>query len=123
MKAEQRTVYVARDGRDFPTAGQCRAHERETCGAALVGLSAVQIEAARTGADPDLAEAFEMFGYDLRKARQGAGQFKRQRRPNGAEPAANNTGDKARPPLSDDAGMGSGDDSPAGTDSERAGAV
>jgi hypothetical protein len=122
MKAEQRTVYVARDGRDFPTATQCRAHERKTSGEALIGLTAAQVEAARTGADPDLAEAFEMFGYDLRKARQGAGQFKR-RRPNGAEPAVNNAGDKARPPLSDHAGIGSAGDSPAGTDSERAGAV
>jgi len=114
MKAEQRTVYVARDGRDFPTAGQCRAHERDTCGAALVGLTAVQIEAARTGADPDLAEAFRMFVNEMRN-------FERRQRPNGE--AANNAGDKARPPLSDDADMGSGGDSPAGTDSERAGAV
>jgi hypothetical protein len=114
MKAEQRTVYVARDGRDFPTAGQCRAHERETCGAALVGLTAAQVDAARTGADPDLAEAFRMFVNELRN-------FERRRRPNGE--AANNVGDKARPPLSDDAGMDSAGDSPAGTDSERAGAV
>ena len=113
MKAEQRTVYVARDGRDFPTAGQCRAHERETCGAALVGLTAAQVDAARTGADPDLAEAFRMFVNELRN-------FERRRRPNGE---ANNAGEKARPPLSEDAGMGSADDSRIGTDSERAGAV
>jgi hypothetical protein len=116
MKAEQRTVYVARDGRDFPTVGQCRAHERETCGAALVGLTAAQVEAARTGADPELAEAFEMFGYDLRKARQSAGQLKRRRHPNGP----NNPEHNAGPPLSDHAGMGSAGDSPAGTESERA---
>ena len=109
MKAEQRTVYVARDGRDFPTVGQCRAHERETCGAALVGLTAVQIEAARTGADPDLAEAFRMFVNEMRN-------FER-RRPNGP----NNPEHNARPTLSEDAGMGSAGDSPAGTDSERAG--
>jgi hypothetical protein len=83
MKAEQRTVFVARDGRDFPTKAKCLAHERETCGSALVGLTEAQVEAARTWADPELAEAFEMFGYGLRKARQGAGQLKRRRRPNG----------------------------------------
>jgi hypothetical protein len=115
MKAEQRTVYVARDGRDFPTAGQCRAHERDTCGAALVGLTAVQVEAARTGADPDLAEAFRMFVNELRN-------FERRRRPNGPE-AANNAGDKAAPALPNEAGLSSAGDSPAGTDSERAGAV
>ena len=107
MKEEQRTVYVARDGRDFPTEAQCRAHERETCGAALVGLTAVQIEAARTGADSDLAEVFRMFANELRN-------FKR-RRPNGP----NNPEHNARPPLSDDTGMGSAGDSTAGTDSER----
>lgn len=88
MKTEARTVYVARDGRDFPTEAQCRAHERETCGAALVGLTEAQVEAAHTWADPELAEAFEMFGYQLRKARQGAGQLKRRRwRPNVPETA------------------------------------
>ena len=111
MKAEQRTVYVARDGRDFPTVALCRAHERETCGAALVGLTAVQVEAARTGADPDLAEAFRMFVNELRN-------FERRRRPNGE--AANNAGDKARPPLSDDAGMGSAGESVNGTETEQA---
>jgi hypothetical protein len=118
MRTETRTVYVARDGRDFPTRTQCLAHERETCGAALVGLTEAQIEAARTGADPELADAFEMFGYELRKARQGAGQFKRRRRPNG-EPA-DNVGDKSGPPLSDDAGGGRADDSLERTDGERA---
>ena len=29
-KAEQRTVFVARDGRDFPTKAKCLAHERDT---------------------------------------------------------------------------------------------
>ena len=112
MKAEQRTVYVARDGRDFPTATQCRAHERKTSGEALVGLTAAQVEAARTGADPDLAEAFRMFVNEMRN-------FERRQRPNGP----NNPEHNARPPLSDHAGIGSAGDSPAGTDSERAGAV
>jgi hypothetical protein len=86
MKAEQRTIFVARDGKEFKTEALCRAHERKTCCAALIGLTEAKIEAARTGADPELAEAIEAFGYELRKARQAAGQLKRKR-PNGA-PAA-----------------------------------
>jgi hypothetical protein len=108
MKAEQRTVYVARDGFVFPTEAQCRAHERDTCGDALVGLTAAQVEAARTGADPELAEAFRQFVNEMRN-------FKR-RRPNGPE---NNAGDKFGPPLRDDAGNGRTDDSPNRTDAER----
>jgi hypothetical protein len=85
MKTEQRTVFIARDGRDFPTKAKCLAHERETCGAALVGLTEAQVEAARTGEDPELAEAIETFGAQLRKARQGAGLLKRRRRPDEPE--------------------------------------
>ena len=51
MKAEQRTLYIARDGEEFKTKAKCLAHERETCGAALVGLTEAQVEAARTWAD------------------------------------------------------------------------
>jgi hypothetical protein len=79
MRTEERTMYIARDGREFATEAQCRAHERETCAEALVGLSKKDIEAARSGADPELAEAFVMFSNELRKAR---------RRSNGPEPAA-----------------------------------
>ena len=86
MKAEQRTVFVARDGRDFPTKAKCLAHERDTCGAALVGLTEAQVEAARTWADPELAEAFEMFGYGLRK---------RARAPASSNDAGGRTGPKA----------------------------
>ena len=50
MKAEQRTLYIARDGEEFKTAAKCLAHERATCGAALVGLTEAQVEAARTWA-------------------------------------------------------------------------
>jgi hypothetical protein len=117
MREETRKVYVARDGRDFPTAAQCRVYERETCGSALVGLTEAQVEAARTRADPELAEAIEAFGYELRKARQASGQLKR-RRANGA--AANSDGEKARPALPHDAGMTSAGESPKRTETEQA---
>jgi hypothetical protein len=85
MRAETRTVFVARDGAEFPSETACRAHERKTCGSALIGLSEAQIEAARTRADPELADAIEAFGYELRRARQATGQLRR-RRGNGAAP-------------------------------------
>ena len=86
MKAEQRTLYIARDGEEFKSAAKCLAHERATCGAALVGLTEAQVEAARTWADFELAEAIEIFGAQLRKARQASGALKRRPRPNGPEP-------------------------------------
>jgi hypothetical protein len=113
MKAETRTVYVARDGRDFPTATQCRAHERKTSGEALVGLTAVQVEAARIGADPELAEAFRQFANEMRNVKR--------RQPNGPE-AENNGGETSGPALSNDAGSERAADSVERTDAEQAGA-
>jgi hypothetical protein len=86
MKTEQRTIFVARDGSEFLTEAQCRSHERKTSGDALIGLTQAQVEAARTREDPELAEAIEAFGYELRRARQASGQLKRRRSPN--EPKA-----------------------------------
>jgi hypothetical protein len=80
MKIETRDVFIAYDGRQFATAAQCRAHERETCGSALVGLTEARIEAIRNGADLELGQMIEMFARTIRKARQD------QRRPNGPEP-------------------------------------
>jgi hypothetical protein len=85
MKTEQRTIYVARDGREFMSEAQCRAHERKTCGDALIGLTAAQVEAARTREDAELADAIEAFGYELRRARQASGQLKRRRTPGEAK--------------------------------------
>lgn len=111
MKAEQRTMYIARDGEEFRTEALCRAHERKTSGALLVGLSARQVEAARTGANPQLAEAFLMFANEMRNVKR--------RRANGAEATANNRGDKAGAPLPEDADNGRAGDSAKRTDSER----
>jgi hypothetical protein len=109
MRTAERLIYIARDGREFRTAALCLAHERETCGTHLVGLTAKQVQAARTGADPELAEAFRIFASMLRKAGP-----KRLAQPNG-----NNAGDKAGSPLAPEAEIGAAADSVAGTDSER----
>jgi hypothetical protein len=109
VRSETRTIYVARDGEEFLSEAQCRAHERRTSGDALVGLTAAQVEAARTGDDPELAEAFRMFVNEMRN-------FKRRA-------PANNGGENAGPPLSDDAGNGRAADSANRTNKERAGAL
>jgi hypothetical protein len=113
MKAETRTVFVARDGAEFRTEAACRAHERKTAGFSLIGLTAAQVLAAQSGEDPELAEAFRQFVNEMRN-------FKR-RRPNGAE-AENNGGEKAEPTLRHDAGNGPAADSANRTDAERTGA-
>jgi hypothetical protein len=77
MRSELRPVFIAYDGRQFATAAQCRAHERETCGSALVGLTEARIEAVRSGVDLELGQLIELFARTIRKAR---------RRPNGPEP-------------------------------------
>jgi hypothetical protein len=112
MKTETRAMFVARDGGEFKTAALCRAHERKTAGASLVGLSAARVLAAQSGEDPELAEAFVDFVNEMRNATR--------RRPNGPEPAGNNAGDNRAPILSDHAGSGSGHDSTERTESEQA---
>jgi hypothetical protein len=77
-------------------------------------LTEAQVEAARTGAAPDLAEAFETFGYELRKARQASGRLKR--RPASAEIA----GDKSEPPLREEPASALEADSRSGTEPEPA---
>jgi hypothetical protein len=106
MKSENRVVFIARDGEEFLTEAQCRPHERRTSGAALIGLTAAQVEAARTGADPGLAEAFRQFTNEMRN-------FQR-RQPNG--PAENNGGDKTGSTLPDGVGADCAIDSLTGTE-------
>jgi hypothetical protein len=112
MKTETRTMYVARDGAEFKTEALCRAYERRTAGASLVGLTKAQVEAAQSGADPELAETFRQFVNEMRNIQR--------RRPNGAEAAPNNGGDDAGPPLSADADDRRADDSAKRTDHEHA---
>jgi hypothetical protein len=131
MKTETRTIYIARDGKECATEAQCRAHERRTCGSALIGLTEAQVEAARTRTDLELAEAIEAFGYELRKARRASGVLKRrggyQPQPgdmppvpttgSGVKPASRKkAGDNPPPPLREALEA----DSPAGTEPEPA---
>lgn len=78
VKEIQKTLYRAFDGREFDTATECRAHERDHAPAMLVDLSAEQVQAAVTRADPDLAEAIERVAYLIASARKAAGDLKRR---------------------------------------------
>jgi hypothetical protein len=109
MRTESRVLFISRDKTEFRTAALCRAHERKTAGASLVGLSAARVLAAQSGEDPDLADAFVDFVNEMRNAGR--------RRPNGAA-TENNGGDNARPALSDDPGAARAYDSPTGTEKE-----
>jgi hypothetical protein len=150
MKSENRVVFIARDGEVFPTKAQCRTHERKTSGDALVGLAWGQVEAARNGANPELAEAIKDFVNEMRNferrrngpesdqaidlcecpypRRLNKGFCKDCGRPVSERAAwrrnltENNGGEKTEPALSDDAGNGRAADSEKRTYSERAGA-
>jgi hypothetical protein len=110
MKSETRVVYVARDGKEFRTSALCLAHEREYAGEHLVGLTAKQVAAARTGADPELAEIFKMFVAGMRRA----GALKRQER------ATEISGDKQATALPKTDGADRAPDSAPRTETEQA---
>lgn len=88
MKTESITVYRAFDGKHFEDAAACRAYEAEHLAERLVGLTSEQIFAAQSRSDAELAEAFEQFGNQIAQRRRDAGELKRHRRPNGAQPQA-----------------------------------
>jgi hypothetical protein len=88
MKPITKTVFQARDGREFATEAECKAHERRTAGGALIGLTEAQIAAALDRTDAELADAIEAFAYEIGKRRKAAGQLKRTRKPKGEAPPA-----------------------------------
>ena len=72
MKAEQRTLYIARDGEEFKARRNAWRMSARRVGR-RVGLTEAQVEAARTWADSELAEAIEIFGAQFaRRVRRRA---------------------------------------------------
>lgn len=61
--------WETRDGKEFPTEDEARAHYAEHPEAALVGLLAEDIEDALAGKAPDIAEALEKLGVKLQRKR------------------------------------------------------
>jgi hypothetical protein len=95
MKTETREVFIAFDGQQFATAGECRQHERDNAHTLLIGLTFEQISAALARVDLDLAEAIERVGSQIAAARRAAGDMRRKRgaeestEPPAEEPADN----------------------------------
>lgn len=87
MKPITKTVYQARDGKEFASEAECKAHERKTAGGALVGLTEAQIAAALDRTDVELADAIEAFAYEIGKRRKASGVLKRAPKAKGQTPA------------------------------------
>lgn len=79
MRTITKTIYVAFDGKEFNSAAECKAHDRNNAGAALVKLTEDQITAAIHGDDIHLGEAIERVAYLIAQERKRRGNFKRQR--------------------------------------------
>lgn len=102
MREQQRTVYVAFDGTEFPSASACREHERGKAHERLVGLTPEQIGAALDRSDPELAEALEIVGDRIKAARLAAGEYKRKRSAENGEPATEPQPQPSTPPADDE---------------------
>jgi hypothetical protein len=112
VKVEQRQVYVAFDGAEFPTEAQCLAHERKHGERLLIGMTAEQLAHALDGSDGQRSAALERAGYAVRKARQAAGNLRR-RSPGGQNAGGNPSSALREPPASASAA-----DSAGGTEPE-----
>lgn len=77
---KQVTRWEAFDGVPFPTESECRAYEKKCAHIRLVGLSIEQVEAALSRADLELADAIEVVGSRISRARLDAGERKYGRR-------------------------------------------
>lgn len=131
MKRVVTEQWVAFDGVPFPigAAGEdaaetaCRAYERRLAHMRLVGLTIEQVEAALSRADPELADAFEVIGSRIARARLAAGEQKYERKPNAKEapldpPASADSTER----LSSESGGGSSQSRPDGRTDEAAAA-
>lgn len=88
MRTELVTQYVAFDGQRFKDAATCRAYERDNVHLQLVGLTVEQVTAAMTRTDIELADALELVGDAIKRARLDSGELKRKRKGSGGESEA-----------------------------------
>ena len=105
MKTVQRTIYLSFDGVEFETATDCREWERDNAGKRLVALTAEQVEAALTRADPELADAIETVGERIKRKRLDDGDYKR--RPSGVVQESVGSEEEDAALLAQPAGSGS----------------
>jgi hypothetical protein len=98
------TRFLAFDKTEFDNEAECRAYEKRFAHLRLIGLTEAQITAALAGDDADLADAIEVVGGRIARARVAGG--KRKRQPNGGAEQAQIThqaeGDPARDPETDE---------------------
>jgi len=80
MKIVTTTNYVAFDGVPHPTEAECRAYEKRLAHIRLVGLTIEQVEAALSRTDPELADAIEVIGSRIARARLADGDRKHERK-------------------------------------------
>lgn len=78
MREEQVTAYIAFDGKRFASPKECRDYEDSQGVKRLAGLTVEQVQAALDRTDPELADAFENFGMQIRGTRQKSGVFRRK---------------------------------------------
>lgn len=77
MKMKMVTKYVAFDGVEFLSEVECKNYEAKLSHVRIVGLSIEAVEAALSGADAGLADAIELLGAKLARARRDRGELKR----------------------------------------------
>jgi hypothetical protein len=78
---KQVTRYEAFDGTLFETEVQCLAHDADRAHLRLIGLTEERVLAAMNRADLELADAIEVVGAQISRARRAAGEMKRKRSP------------------------------------------
>ena len=96
MKRVTTEQWIAFDGVPFPfdpateaaAKASCRAYEKRLAHVRLVGLTIEQVEAALSRADPELADAIEVVGSRIARARLDAGEQKYEKRTAKDEPPA-----------------------------------
>ena len=81
------TKFEAFTGETFDTEAECKAHEKANVHRRFVGLTQEQVDAALSRADVELADAFEVVGSKISRARIAEGNLKRERRAGVHEPA------------------------------------
>jgi hypothetical protein len=85
---KQETRWVAFDGVPFVTEAECRAYEAKLAHVRIADLPIERIEAALSGADPEIADAIEEVGTRIARARRARGDLRRGARASAEPPAS-----------------------------------
>lgn len=83
---ESETRWVAFDKVEFRHEADCRVYERKNAHKRLIGLKAEQVDRALSGEDVEIAEAIEIVGQRIRRARHERGDLRRKPAARGEAP-------------------------------------